>query len=958
MAFWRVGANFASMNAASGVNKLLEKPDCSLAELLEEDDILQELREHNAKLIEFLRQPRILQQMLRYVSHWSPPDLQSDQQQQQQHNDGLSPTTTSTEGNDFIDNEAAHLLKDIDKENGIDGQNSVQSSDADAVTISSISNSDSEDDENHVAEVSSDYDDDSTIDEIQEENDVESDGEEDLGLTRVAASPESGSSDIFDDEKAWRYARLSAEVFASEIWSIYEAVMHEPALLTEFWQFLDNPNPIDQVYAGYFTKTNEQFLERKTEQMIEFLKTIPDLVPKFMRHIDTPSIMDLLLKILCTDKPDSPTGIIDTLQSQRLIPSLISFLSDKTPSNTQSASGDFLKALITISANASSDYTSIGPNELTRELVSPEAVTQLAHQMVTSGGTALATAVGVIIELIRKNNSDYDMDPLLNITLESHPPGPRDPIYLGYMLKILAQSMPRFERILAKKRDDRLATSFGEIEPLGFERFKICELVAELLHCSNMGLLNDPRGEQVALQRDAIRRQNKKLWSNTDTRSAYSDSDSGIHDLGASLNVLSVSDQQQQLQQSPPVTESRRWWGLGKKKATPGNSPTKEYADPIADDEANKEQPIDTEPEPIEAVVEEDAQSSDDLAELVESESQLSPNGSNLSDNNEDDDQELIVANLSEEYLADENELVVGDFLKLQLIKYGIVSTIVKLFFRFPWNNFLHNVVFDIIQQIFNGPIDHGYNRYLAIELFKTDNITNQIVEGTKDSNEHEATTRMRLGYMGHLTLISEEIVKFLQKYPPESLSSAVIENTIGNQAWNYYVNETLIQIRIRDNSILGGQRPNSGIQQVHQHQLITMGGMEDYNTRDDDDEDEEEEDEEDDDDDAVGELSAGYLDDVDNNNSRKNNSNTNDDNDVDKDDVDDLGDGIDAAGKGPGDTIDHWSQYMSQQMTPDRIGSSDEDDEDDEVEPSHHATADDNDDGDDSDELAELSRA
>lgn len=40
-----------------------------------------------------------------------------------------------------------------------------------------------------------------------------------------------------------------------------------------------------------------------------------------------------------------------------------------------------------------------------------------------------------------------------------------------------------------------MRTTLGEQMPLGFERLKICELFAELLHCSNMSNLNDEEGE-------------------------------------------------------------------------------------------------------------------------------------------------------------------------------------------------------------------------------------------------------------------------------------------------------------------------------------------------------------------------------------------------------------------------------------------------------------------------------
>lgn len=65
----------------------------------------------------------------------------------------------------------------------------------------------------------------------------------------------------------------------------------------------------------------------------------------------------------------------------------------------------------------------------------------------------------------------------------------------------------------------------------------------------------------------------------------------------------------------------------------------------------------------------------------------------------------------------------------------------------------------------------------------------------------------MRLGYMGHLTLIAEEVVKFSERYPPELLSQAVLEKVTSKQ-WSDYVENTLSETRERDNAILGGARP------------------------------------------------------------------------------------------------------------------------------------------------------
>lgn len=130
------------------------------------------------------------------------------------------------------------------------------------------------------------------------------------------------------------------------------------------------------------------------------------------------------------------------------------------------------------------------------------------------GGNPLTVGVGIIIEVIRKNNSDYDLENQIGPV-----PKNSDPIYLGTLLRQFAKHIPQFMELVhnpnhavinkdgstsIKRRE--LKTAFGEkIEPLGFDRFKTCELMAELLHCSNMALLNERGSEAEVRRRDAER---------------------------------------------------------------------------------------------------------------------------------------------------------------------------------------------------------------------------------------------------------------------------------------------------------------------------------------------------------------------------------------------------------------------------------------------------------------------
>ena len=192
---------------------------------------------------------------------------------------------------------------------------------------------------------------------------------------------------------------------------------------------------------------------------------------------------------------------------------LLSYITPSHSASTQTSAGDFLKAVITISANAQGqDQTVIGPNELTRQLVSETCVNSLIGEML-KGGNPLTVGVGIVIEVIRKNNSDYDTEGV------GPEPKSSDPIYLGTLLRLFSDHVADFMNLILSSRHtimteqgtatvDRqhLKVAWGDkIEPLGFDRFKTCELMAELLHCSNMCLLNERGSEAIIKARDAER---------------------------------------------------------------------------------------------------------------------------------------------------------------------------------------------------------------------------------------------------------------------------------------------------------------------------------------------------------------------------------------------------------------------------------------------------------------------
>lgn len=119
--------------------------------------------------------------------------------------------------------------------------------------------------------------------------------------------------------------------------------------------------------------------------------------------------------------------------------------------------------------------------------------------------------------------------------------------------------------------------------------------------------------------------------------------------------------------------------------------------------------------------------------------------------------------------------------------------------------------------------MDRGYNPILAVSLFEAADVTSAIINGQKVSDESHAKTKTRMGYMGHLTLIAEEVVKFTERHPPELLSDTVLDRVM-SQDWINYVEGALAETRERDNAILGGVRPEVAL--GHRGSIGGVGGL------------------------------------------------------------------------------------------------------------------------------------
>ena len=454
--------------------------------------------------------------------------------------------------------------------------------------------------------------------------------------------------------------------------------------------------------------------------------------------------------------------------------------------------------------------------------------------------TAFICCTGVFIELIRKNNSDYFEQHLFHtlrnyLQLRKHEISGSAKglamqdryemtlddlqfddnadidameqalaevseklgiVHLVSVLQILAERIPDLQAIMSAPLPGTsfVSTTVGLIEPLTQIKYCISELYAELLHCSNMALMNrepgtGPQYSPLGSLQGGIK---------------------GIEVLASALQgedaVMSVpedySQSEQKWSEPQPVTS------------------VPEVRTECEDDENEAEHIIESNPDTD--PVQETRNSPDEEKEHPARERQDSLGVSSTPE--DDDDAKSIASALSSLSLADliqqfasgppslssdqEEPRVLGDYLKRQFLEHGVIPMLLNMFIKYPWNNFLHNVVYDIVQQLFNGEMQKSANRELTVSVFEQGRLFDKLLEGTRlNSESSKGPRRVRLGYMGHLNLVAEETVKLLERYP--RLIEPRVRQLIPQPEWDEYLANELNVCRAKESVQLAGGRPN-----------------------------------------------------------------------------------------------------------------------------------------------------
>ncbi|TFK90277.1 SAPS-domain-containing protein [Polyporus arcularius HHB13444] len=673
-----------------------------------------------------------------------------------------------------------------------------------------------------------------------------------------------------EDKGSFKYPYVATEVLCSEIWSIVDTCVNHPdQLLVPFWETVLEKSPEEMrsqvMMASHFAKVNIAFLSKKPAEMLAFIQAQPDIVERILRHIESPPFADLLVRIIQLDEHPAGAGVLEWLSKENLMSRLIDLLSPAHSSDMHTVVAELIKGIISMAAPSPAAGISEGLNHLpasnvfARELAHRDNVTKLVSFILyelgpaPSGKEDSATAsitqetasssvvqsICIIIELIRQNNSDY-FEPYLFHTLRNrliqvqqqmamNQDGAREAlenamtemvnrmgvVHLGPVLELMCDHLEKLQRFLKEPRylNGPVLTTIGAIPPLTFERYRICELYAELLHCSNMALLN--RSSDYDHLYDADGRLQGGL-------SALEELAQVIAIGNGSGDSEGMDDDEGDEVESAhefPVSHAPSSSLIDSDEDMSGGSSDEEAMEEIAMYESPRADPSPTPQEPscgsslarvaspltLSPSSPAPSTSPGDISSFPQRQNSWNsePEGP-LSRPRSRDSRRSVRRSTRELPIG---RPVLGERLKQRFLEANVASTLLDLFFEFPWNNFLHSVVYDLIHQILTGRVDGGFNREMTVSLFRDARLMHRIIEGSKRNDvESEKPKGVRLGYMGHLTLISEDVIGALEHLPPD------LRLQIGQHApqpeWDEYVTGRYKETKKKDSSLLGGGKP------------------------------------------------------------------------------------------------------------------------------------------------------
>ncbi|XP_050723788.1 serine/threonine-protein phosphatase 6 regulatory subunit 3-like isoform X3 [Eriocheir sinensis] len=305
----------------------------------------------------------------------------------------------------------------------------------------------------------------------------------------------------------FKYANLAAELLTADVPAIIDKLVASTGLLDVLYKFLKKEKPLNPLLASFFSKVLGMLVQRRSEQVLDFLKSKGDFVELAVQHVGTSAIMDLLLRLICNVEEDEiRQSVHQWLNDCQLIERLVERLSPEADPDEHSSADSILCEISASCRDAASEAQQV-TNPLLQTLESEETINKMLDLLLHEerNESSLAHVINILLTLLSARSSmpshpsqqqvqqqqqqqleqeqGLQQSSSIDSSDSESSEGKRN-----IVARTVAKRLPNLHNILLHPpKKGLIPTAYGqELEPLGSTRLQVVTLVAALV------VANDP----------------------------------------------------------------------------------------------------------------------------------------------------------------------------------------------------------------------------------------------------------------------------------------------------------------------------------------------------------------------------------------------------------------------------------------------------------------------------------
>nr|XP_004672728.2 serine/threonine-protein phosphatase 6 regulatory subunit 1 isoform X2 [Jaculus jaculus]XP_044989653.1 serine/threonine-protein phosphatase 6 regulatory subunit 1 isoform X1 [Jaculus jaculus] len=307
-----------------------------------------------------------------------------------------------------------------------------------------------------------------------------------------------------EERLRYKYPSVACEILTSDVPQINDALGADESLLNRLYGFLQSGDNLNPLLASFFSKVMGILINRKTDQLVSFLRKKDDFVDLLLRHIGTSAIMDLLLRLLtCVERPQLRQDVFNWLNEEKIVQRLIEQIHPSKDDNQHSNASQSLCDIIRLSREQMiQGQDSPEPDQLLATLEKQETIEQLLSNMFEEeqSQSVIVSGIQVLLTLLeprRPRSESVTMNNFFSSVdgqLELLAQGALESVVscMG-VLQALRPRLARFHQLLLEPpKLEPLQMTWGSLAPpLGNTRLHVVKLLASALSANAAALTQE-----------------------------------------------------------------------------------------------------------------------------------------------------------------------------------------------------------------------------------------------------------------------------------------------------------------------------------------------------------------------------------------------------------------------------------------------------------------------------------